>query len=104
MSYQIEYLPAALHDLTDIAYYIGVELHNPDAADRLAEKIVTAVDSLADMPYRFAAYHPAKPLRRDYRRVVVDNYVVFYWVDEEKQKVTIARVIYGGRRIEDMLE
>ena len=104
MSYQIKYLPAALHDLTDTARYIGVELHNPDAADRLAEKIVTAVDSLANMPYGFAVYRPAKPMRLEYRRVVADSYVVFYWVDEEKQKVTIARAIYGGRRVEDMLE
>ena len=40
MSYQINYLPSALHDLTDIARYIGVKLSNPAAADRLADRIL----------------------------------------------------------------
>ena len=37
--YTIEYLPIARRDMVDIAKYIGVKLANPDAAERLAEKM-----------------------------------------------------------------
>ncbi len=52
MPYQIEYLPCALRDLTEIADYIGVKLNNPDAADRLSETIVSSIEKLTEMPYR----------------------------------------------------
>ena len=52
MPYQIEYLPSALRDLTEIADYIGVKLNNPDAADRLSETIVSSIEKLTEMPYR----------------------------------------------------
>ncbi len=109
MTYLIEYLPSALRDLTEIADYIGVKLNNPEAADRLSENIVSTIEKLGEMPYRYPVYFPlaafsVKPLKSEYRKMVVKNYLVFYWVDEEKNRVTIARVIYGGRNIEQLLE
>ena len=109
MTYKMEYLPSALRDLTEIADYIGVKLNNHEAADRLSENIVSKIDKLAEMPYRYPIYYPlaafpVKPLKMEYRKMVVKKYLVFYWVDEEKHLVTIARVIYGGRNIDDVLK
>ena len=109
MTYKIEYLPSALLDLTEIADYIGVKLNNPEAADRLSETIVSTIEKLTDMPYRYPVYYPVatfsvKPLKMEYRKMVIKNYLVFYWVNEEKHLVTIARVIYGGRNIDNILE
>ena len=109
MPYQIEYLPSALRDLTEIADYIGGKLNNPEAADRLSETIVSTIEKLTDMPYRYPVYYPVatfsvKPLKMEYRKMVIKNYLVFYWVNEEKHLVTIARVIYGGRNIDNILE
>ena len=109
MTYKIEYLPSALRDLTEIADYIGVKLNNPEAADRLSENIVSMIDNLAEMLYRYPIYYPlaafpVNPLKLEYRKLVVKNYLVFYWVNEDKERVTIARVIYGGRNIDNMLE
>ena len=104
MMYSIEYLPAALHDLVDIAAYIGVELDNPDAADRLAEDIAESVSAAAGQPYMYPLYIPIKPLKHEYRKIVVGNYDVFYWVDESLKTVTVARVIYAGRDIRKFLK
>ena len=109
MTYKIEYLPSALLDLTEIADYIGGKLNNPEAADRLSETIVSTIEKLTDMPYRYPVYYPVatfsvKPLKMEYRKMVIKNYLVFYWVNEEKHLVTIARVIYGGRNIDNILE
>ena len=101
--YTIEYLPIAKSDMVDIAKYIGVKLENPEAAERLAEKMIEAAEDLADMPYKCSVYIPVKPLRHEYRKLIVQNYIMFYWVDEDKKRITIARVIYSGRDYENLL-
>ncbi len=101
--YTIEYLPIAKSDMVDIAKYIGVKLENPEAAERLAEKMIEAAEKLTDMPYKCPVYIPVKPLRHEYRKLIVQNYIMFYWVDEDKKLITIARVVYSGRDYENLL-
>ncbi|GAB5085671.1 type II toxin-antitoxin system RelE/ParE family toxin [Ruminococcus sp. 25CYCFAH16] len=101
--YTIEYLPIAGRDMVDIAKYIGVKLENPEAAERLAEKMIEAAEKLTDMPYKCPVYIPVKPLRHEYRKLIVQNYIMFYWVDEDKKLITIARVVYSGRDYENLL-
>lgn len=92
--YKVEYLPAALGDLKGAVTYIAQDLGSPQAAGELAQKIVDAGEILSSMPYRKRVYHAAGPLAHEYRALCVDNYLMFYWVDEERRIVTIARVIY----------
>ena len=101
--YTIEYLPIARRDMVDIAKYIGVKLENPEAAERLAEKMIEAAEKLTDMPYKCPVHIPVKPLRHEYRKLIVQNYIMFYWVDEDKKLITIARVVYSGRDYENIL-
>ena len=101
--YTIEYLPIARRDMVDIAKYIGVKLANPEAAERLAEKMIEAAEKLTDMPYKCPVHIPVKPLRHEYRKLIVQNYIMFYWVDEDKKLITIARVVYSGRDYENIL-
>lgn len=95
--YSLEYLPSALKDMAEIAHYIGIELSNPIAADDLANLLVDACGKLKDFPYSHPVYVPIKPLEHEYRRMLVQNYFVFYWVDEGCRLITIARVIYAKR-------
>lgn len=101
--YKIEYLPIARRDMVDIAKYIGVKLANPNAAERLTEKMIESAEKLTDMPYKYPVYIPVKPLKHEYRKLIVQNYTMFYWIDEDKQLVTIARVVYSGRDYEKIL-
>lgn len=101
--YTIEYLPIARRDMVDIAKYIGVKLANPDAADRLAEEIVETAEKLTDMPYRCPLHIPIKPLKHEYRKLIVRNYIMFYWINEDEKLVTIARVVYSVRDYEKLL-
>ena len=95
--YSLEYLPQAMQDMTDIARYIGIELSNPTAAEKLAEELVEAGEKLVDFPYKNRVYQPIRPLKCEYRGQVVQNYILFYSVDEVQKMVTIARVIYARR-------
>lgn len=96
-SYSVEYLPTARNDLIDIAKYVSETLENPHAAESLAEEIVRKVESLQEMPYRSPVLIPIKPLKHEYRKLIVKNYLVLYWVNEERRIVTIARILYYRR-------
>lgn len=102
--YRLEYLPMARQDMTDIARYISHELDNPEVAERLAMEMIEAADKLTDFPYANPAYHPVRPLKQEYRRLLVQNYIMFYCVDEAKKLITIMRVIYARRDYGKILE
>ena len=95
--YQVEFLPSAQADMVEIVQYISKELCNPIAAENLAEDFVKTADSLSVFPYAHEAYIPIRPLKHEYRKVSVKNYLMFFWVEEENKVVTIARVIYAAR-------
>lgn len=102
--YTIEYLPIAKKDMIEIAKYIGVKLSNPAAADRLAEKMVAEAEKLIDMPYKCSVYISPRPLKHEYRKLLVNNYIMFYYVNELEKLITVARVIYAKRDFRKLLE
>ena len=102
--YKLEYLPVAQRDMVEIVRYIGGELQNPTAAARLAMELVNAAESVLTFPYARPSYQPIRSLKREYRKILVQNFLMFYWVDEEKKLVTVARVVYAKRDISRLLE
>ena len=91
--YRLEFLPVARRDMLEIVRYISFELKNPDAADRLATDLINAAENVLTFPYSTPAYRP-----------IVRNYLMFYWVDEAKKVVTVARVMYAKRDHARLLE
>ena len=84
--------------------YISREIQNPDASERLAVKLADTAESVLTFPYATPAYQPIRPLKHEYRNILVQNYLMFYWVDEEKKLVTVARLIYVKRYYGRLLE
>ena len=102
--YELEYLPIARQDMVEIVRYISRELQNPSAAERLAPELIEAGEGLSRFPYANPVYLPVRPLKHEYRKLPVRNYLMFYRVDEEKKLVTVMRVIYAKRNYGGMLE
>ena len=103
MMYNVQFLPIAREDLMGIAGYISEELGSPRAAMRLIEKIVAAADGLADFPYAYPVYIPIRPTLYEYRKMRVENYLVFYSVAEAAKTVTVMRIIYAKRDFEKLI-
>ena len=101
--YKLEYLPIAMYDMVEIAKYISQDLCDPQAAENLAYGMIQAAERLAAFPYVCPIHRALKPLKYEYRKLLVRNYIMFYWVDEKERKVTIARVIYSRRDYENFL-
>lgn len=102
--YTVQYLPSAMQDLTEIVHYIAHDLNNPAAASHLAEEFVTVAEKLEQFPYAFPTYIPLRPLKKEYRKLPVQNYIMFYWVNEADKTVTIARVLYSRRNYTKILK
>ena len=102
--YKLEYLPVARRDMIEIVRYISQELQNPTAADQLAMELIEAGDSIPKFPYANPAFIPIRPLKHEYRKLLVQNYFMFYWVDEVKKLVRVARVVYARRDYKRLLE
>lgn len=90
--------------MLEIVRYISLELQNPDAAERLAVELVNAAESVLKFPYAAAAYRTIRPLKHEYRKILVQNFLMFYWVDEEKKLVIVARVVYAKRDYDWLME
>jgi len=73
------------------------------AAKRLAVELAEAGDSLLEFPYANPAYIPLTPKKHEYRKLLVHDYFMIYWVNEPEKIVTVARVIYAKRDYELLL-
>ena len=93
----------AEEDLRGIFEYITLELLSPENAEKQLERLEKQILSLDEMPERFPRYGKEPWHSRGLRFVAVDNYIVFYLSDVEEQVVTILRVMYSGRNIEEQL-
>lgn len=102
--YDLQYLPLASRDMVEAVRYISGKLKNPVAAEKLAVELIKAGDDIQAFPYAAPVHMPIRPLEHEYRKRLVHNYLMFYWVDEEKKLVTVARVIYAKRNYGRLLE
>ena len=92
--YELEYKPLAQQDMVNIVGYISKTLHNPAAAERLAKAFIDEAEAIREFPYSMPVYHPIRPIKYEYRKLIIKNYVMFYRVDEAAKLITIARIVY----------
>jgi plasmid stabilization system protein ParE len=65
----------------------------PSKATRIFQEMDRKVTDLEDMPYMWPVYH-AKP---EYRKMILEDHLLFYKVDEDDHKVRIYRVLYDKK-------
>ncbi|MGN0427477.1 MAG: type II toxin-antitoxin system RelE/ParE family toxin [Agathobacter sp.] len=103
MIYEIITTDQAEADLRGIYEYIAFDLLSPDNAvgqlDRLEEHII----GLEKFPEKFRPYEKEPWYSRGLRVVPVDNYLIFYISDKDAGIVTVVRVIYAGRDVDNQL-
>lgn len=102
-SYRVGYSAEALDDLREIYAYVANELLVPETAAALLGRIRKEVRSLDFMPARYAlvSWEPWHSMKM--HQLPADNFIVYYLIDDVKRVVTVARVFYGGRDIEGIV-
>lgn len=93
-NYEIILTDVAKEELEEIYEYISEHLLESLVAKSLMDKIEQSIFRLEQNPYSCVEVH-IKPHNEVYRKLVIDNYIALYEVDEKYKQVVIHRVIYG---------
>ena len=87
----------ALEQMKEIVHYISNDLIAPDAAGNLLDKMKAEITKLSSFPKKQALIDE-EPWRTDgVRKLVVNNFLIYYWVDDENNRVQVTAVIYSRR-------
>ena len=101
--YKVIIADQADHDLRGIFEYIAYNLFSPDNAAGQLYRLEKAIESLDTFPEGHRLFECKPWESRNLRVLPVDNYCVFFIPDNVKMTVTVIRVIYGGRDIDEQL-
>jgi len=82
MGYKVVYTQEAEQDLINIYSYISLDLKVPVIGKKQVDRIMDFIKSLGKMPLRHRCYQDEPWYSRGLRFCPVDNYLIFYLVDE----------------------
>ena len=85
---KLQFSRASLDDLVRLRDFIAE--HNPAAAKRISEKLVSAIESLVEMPQRG---RPVENFDEEIRELIFGKYVIRYMI--QKKKLSILRIWHG---------
>lgn len=102
-SYRVEITALAKQDIIDIFNYIADMLAAPNSAVKQYMRLQEAILKLDSLPERGSIYKGISQKTKDLRFILVDNYVVYYHIDEERHTVYIYRVLYSRRNVNTIL-
>lgn len=94
--YEVIMTAKSLKDFQKIIYYIKFKLREPNVAEKYKELILSKIVSLEDFPYKFEDISSKSKKHKGIRKVVVNNYSVFYRIKENIKQVSILRILYNG--------
>lgn len=97
MEYKIKYLPIAVQDLQGIAEYLSG--FYPSTASSTLKKLRNKIALLRISPKMCEVYS----LDTTYRKLVVDQYLIFYKVQESTETVEIHRVLRASWNVPQYL-
>ncbi len=101
--YKIIFEPTAVRDLNGIVKYISKILKEPEIAKRIYASIKKHIFSLNHMPYRCKLVENEPFCKMGIRKLPVENYTAFYFVNEESKAVHIVRILYNRREWQNLL-
>jgi len=99
--YKLKFTPEANMDLFEIFEYVTNNLSAPVAAGTLIDKIEDACKKLVLFPLSGSIPRDNILVKKDYRLIAVDNFIVFYQVDD--RVIRIMRIVYGKRNYQALL-
>ena len=103
-SYKIIITPDAEEDLFELRNYIADVLLARDTARNYIRTIRKEIGSLSEMPAKYKPVDDEPWHSRGIRRIMANNFFVYYRIDEDRKQVFVLNVIYARRDQLRMLE
>ncbi|TEB04385.1 Plasmid stabilization system protein [Pelotomaculum schinkii] len=93
----------AQRDLQGILRYITATLKEPVIARRIYISIKEQILTLSQMPLRHSVVQDQQYAAIGVRKLLVENYIAFYIVNEAKCEVHVLRILYNRREWQNIL-
>lgn len=101
--YKIKFSKDARNDYFNIIRYIKYKLLEPDIANNYAKMIKEEINKLEYTPQSFAIIPNDTIKYNNIRKLIINNYIVFYRVNESDKMVNIERILYGASNWEEII-
>ena len=98
MAYEVKLLDIAERDIDEICQYLSQ--FYPGTAGKFLDTLEKNLENAGHNPNMFPKYE----YNREYRKIVTNDFLVFYKTDEENNRVCIYRILHGKRNISTILE
>lgn len=93
MSFSVVFMPEADRDMDDIEDYLSQ--FYASTARKFFTKLKRQITSLETMPYLYPVYDADTY----FRKMVIDDYLLFYNVDQKRDLVVVHRIFHSKRDI-----
>lgn len=97
--YKIKFNQLAVKNIDNAFAYISKTLCNPKAAGDLIDKLENYVENASMYPYSMPLTSNKYFKKDTFRKIIVDNYILLYTIQEEQKQITIVNFFYGKRDI-----
>ena len=101
-TYTVRYAPQALDDLRDLYSYVAFSPKEPATAQKLVNRIRKAASSLDALPRRHPVVDWEPWQSMGMHRFTVEDFLLFYLIDQSTRTVTLVRIVYGGRDLQNL--
>lgn len=90
MGYSIKFTEEFLEEIDEICEYISLNLKASRAANILRKKVINNVLLIEKLPKIFSKIDKFDKAKRQYRKFIVNNYIILYTIDEDKKIIYIS--------------
>lgn len=96
-NYSVKITPQAQTQMLEIFSYISNNLKEPSTATYLLDELQRNILALSSFPKRMTLVNEEPWKSYGIHKMVVKNFIVYFWVNDEQKEVHITAVIYGKR-------
>ena len=97
MTYQVKLTNHALAQLKEAVGYISKVLLVPVVARCWSDRIKKEILTLDHMPLRYPLVDEEPWRAEGIHKMTVENFIVYFWVNEDTSTVWVTAVVYGRR-------
>jgi len=98
VAYDVKLLSIAESDIDDICKYLSQ--FYPGTPGRFLDAIDKDFENVSQNPYMYPIYE----YNKEYRRIVTNDYLVFYNIDDVNNLVKVYRILHGKQNVSTILE
>ncbi len=95
--FEVKVTTQAEKQISEIAYHISVTLKAPDAAMDMLDDLAEVFDTISKNPERQFLVEEEPWHTEGIRKIKINNYLVYFWINVENAAVQVTGVCYAKR-------